>query len=153
MRKPPASERFANRGLKSGRLDLNQRPPAPEAGALPGYATPRSSCNCAAGAPGRTRTSNLLIRSQMLYPIELRAPSNHVRRNAKRRNTTRRRAARRRWQVAELIQGQRLRQGRRAAPAPASAPVAAGGFGAAHPPPPSLGELPLGELTAPPFAL
>ena len=26
---------------KSGRLDLNQRPPAPEAGALPGYATPR----------------------------------------------------------------------------------------------------------------
>ena len=25
----------------SGRLDLNQRPPAPEAGALPGYATPR----------------------------------------------------------------------------------------------------------------
>ena len=27
--------------LESGRLDLNQRPPAPEAGALPGYATPR----------------------------------------------------------------------------------------------------------------
>jgi hypothetical protein len=26
-------------------------------------------------APGRTRTSNLLIRSQMLYPIELRAPT------------------------------------------------------------------------------
>src|SRR5258705_8052887 len=26
---------------QSGRLDLNQRPPAPEAGALPGYATPR----------------------------------------------------------------------------------------------------------------
>ena len=25
------------------------------------------------GAPGRTRTSSLLIRSQMLYPIELRA--------------------------------------------------------------------------------
>jgi hypothetical protein len=29
------------RVVKSGRLDLNQRPPAPEAGALPGYATPR----------------------------------------------------------------------------------------------------------------
>ena len=25
-------------------------------------------------APGRSRTCNLLIRSQMLYPIELRAP-------------------------------------------------------------------------------
>ena len=25
------------------------------------------------GAPGRTRTSNLLIRSQLLYPVELRA--------------------------------------------------------------------------------
>ncbi len=25
------------------------------------------------GAPGRSRTPNLLIRSQMLYPIELRA--------------------------------------------------------------------------------
>jgi hypothetical protein len=25
------------------------------------------------GAPGRTRTASLLIRSQMLYPIELRA--------------------------------------------------------------------------------
>ena len=29
--------------LWSGRLDLNQRPPAPKAGALPGCATPRSS--------------------------------------------------------------------------------------------------------------
>ncbi len=27
------------------------------------------------GAPGETRTPNLLIRSQMLYPIELRAPA------------------------------------------------------------------------------
>ena len=27
-------------------------------------------------APGETRTPNLLIRSQMLYPIELRAPTN-----------------------------------------------------------------------------
>ena len=26
------------------------------------------------GAPGETRTPNLLIRSQVLYPIELRAP-------------------------------------------------------------------------------
>ena len=63
----------------SGRLDLNQRPPAPEAGALPGYATPRrrsfNALSCKArSAPGETRTPNLLIRSQMLYPIELRAP-------------------------------------------------------------------------------
>ena len=29
--------------FQSGRLDLNQRPPAPEAGALPGYATPRNT--------------------------------------------------------------------------------------------------------------
>src|SRR5690606_4535515 len=28
------------------------------------------------GIPGRTRTSNLLIRSQVLYPIELRVPAN-----------------------------------------------------------------------------
>ena len=33
------------RGSESGRLDLNQRPPAPEAGALPGYATPRFDSN------------------------------------------------------------------------------------------------------------
>ena len=56
---------------QSGRLDLNQRPPAPEAGALPGYATPREPDE--SSAPGETRTPNLLIRSQMLYPIELRA--------------------------------------------------------------------------------
>ena len=60
----------------SGRLDLNQRPPAPEAGALPGYATPRRQLSyrlsfTRLNAPRRTRTSNLLIRSQMLYPIEL----------------------------------------------------------------------------------
>ena len=46
MQKPPASEALAlTEGYESGRLDLNQRPPAPEAGALPGYATPRSSCH------------------------------------------------------------------------------------------------------------
>ncbi len=58
---------------QSGRLDLNQRPPAPEAGALPGYATPRRDELGQRNAPGETRTPNLLIRSQMLYPIELRA--------------------------------------------------------------------------------
>ena len=36
------------------------------------------------GAPGRTRTPNLLIRSQALYPIELRAHSaGRVRRRGK----------------------------------------------------------------------
>ena len=116
IEKPLASQEVGSwcKGLsKSGRLDLNQRPPAPEAGALPGYATPRSSCKCAAGAPGRTRTSNLLIRSQMLYPIELRAPSNDVGQNTKRRNTTHLRAAQRRWQVAESTQAHQLGQGRR----------------------------------------
>ena len=42
------------------------------------YAPPtflQISCSCKArSAPGETRTPNLLIRSQMLYPIELRAP-------------------------------------------------------------------------------
>jgi hypothetical protein len=53
---------------------LNRRPPAPEAGALPGYATPRRQ-TLPPNAPGGTRIPNLLIRSQMLYPIELRARS------------------------------------------------------------------------------
>src|SRR3954447_16933505 len=53
----------------SGRLDLNQRPPAPEAGALPGYATPRRKKRILlviepSDAPGESRTPNLLIRSQ-----------------------------------------------------------------------------------------
>ena len=90
MQKPLPAKCFADRGHESGRLDLNQRPPAPEAGALPGYATPRKFLVYPPGAPGRTRTSNLLIRSQMLYPIELRAPTKScVWRNIKRRNTTR----------------------------------------------------------------
>ena len=50
-----------------------------ENGRYPGN---RPKKTCAAGAvqaylfnaPGETRTPNLLIRSQMLYPIELRAP-------------------------------------------------------------------------------
>src|SRR5512132_4247413 len=45
-RKSPTTELVAGLDLKwSGRLDLNQRPPAPEAGALPGYATPRCTEN------------------------------------------------------------------------------------------------------------
>jgi hypothetical protein len=38
-----ASSANTRREIWSGRLDLNQRPPAPKAGALPGCATPRSS--------------------------------------------------------------------------------------------------------------
>jgi hypothetical protein len=42
QQKAPTMQSIAGAALKkSGRLDLNQRPPAPEAGALPGYATPR----------------------------------------------------------------------------------------------------------------
>ena len=37
------------------------------------------------GAPGGSRTYNLLIRSQMLYPIELRA---HIKDGAEDRNRT-----------------------------------------------------------------
>jgi hypothetical protein len=71
----------------SGRRDLNPGPPAPEAGALTGlrYAPSYGQAHGCAffthvplqcivlllHAPKRTRTSNLLIRSQMLYPIEL----------------------------------------------------------------------------------
>jgi hypothetical protein len=69
------------RGLTwSGRVDLNHRPPGPEPGALTGlrHAPQISRHSCAAsrdhGAPGGTRIPNLLIRSQMLYPIELQAP-------------------------------------------------------------------------------
>src|SRR5476649_1159646 len=42
-KKKPLQRNTAAKALtfQSGRLDLNQRPPAPEAGALPGYATPR----------------------------------------------------------------------------------------------------------------
>ncbi len=78
------------RGLRwSGRVDLNHRPPGPEPGALTGLrhapqisrihllhrerAAPRDH-----GAPGGTRIPNLLIRSQMLYPIELQAPEQAV---------------------------------------------------------------------------
>src|ERR1700676_3708631 len=35
---------------------------------------PPKQCRVIFHAPGETRTPNLLIRSQMLYPIELRAP-------------------------------------------------------------------------------
>jgi hypothetical protein len=64
----------------SGRVDLNHRPPGPEPGALTGlrHAPQTSRYRRAAprdhGAPGGTRIPNLLIRSQMLYPIELQAP-------------------------------------------------------------------------------
>jgi|SRR4051794_6839142 hypothetical protein len=51
----------------SGRQDLNLRPSGPKPDALPSCATSRN------GVPGETRTPNLLIRSQTLYPIELRA--------------------------------------------------------------------------------
>ena len=40
------------------------------------------------GAPERTRTSNRLIRSQVLYPIELRARMNFCKNGAEDRNRT-----------------------------------------------------------------
>lgn len=40
------------------------------------------------GAPGRSRTRNLQIRSLTLYPIELRAPNNYIIHNLKKIATT-----------------------------------------------------------------
>ena len=54
----------------SGWQDLNLRPSAPKADAIPSYATSRNSCN---GAPDTDRTCNPQIRSLILYPIELQA--------------------------------------------------------------------------------
>jgi|GEM_PF-6890448 hypothetical protein len=51
----------------SGRQDLNLRPSAPKADAIPSYATSRN------GAPHKNRTRNLQIRSLTLYPVELGA--------------------------------------------------------------------------------
>src|SRR5687768_2803980 len=39
---PPSRDGEAS--CKSGRPDLNRGPPAPKAGAIPGYATPRGGC-------------------------------------------------------------------------------------------------------------
>src|ERR1044071_4634935 len=39
------------------------------------YAPPTLLVNEPSDAPGESRTPNLLIRSQMLYPVELRAPN------------------------------------------------------------------------------
>jgi hypothetical protein len=47
------------------------------------YAPPIIRTHLLLDAPGRTRTSNLLIRSQMLYPIELRAPTQRVHGNGR----------------------------------------------------------------------
>ena len=58
----------------SGRQDLNLQPLGPKPNALPSWATSRFN-----GAPNRSRTHNLLIRSQMLYPIELWARLNSPR--------------------------------------------------------------------------
>ena len=52
----------------SGWQDLNLQPLGPKPNALPNWATSRYN-----GAPGRNWTRNLLVRSQTLYPIELRA--------------------------------------------------------------------------------
>ena len=49
----PGSPTGERRECWSGRLDLNQRPPAPEAGALPGYATPRSTYPLYTPGPSR----------------------------------------------------------------------------------------------------
>ena len=51
---------------ESGRQDSNLRPLGPKPSALPSWATSRKTY-----APKGSRTPNLLIRSQTLYPVEL----------------------------------------------------------------------------------
>ena len=58
----------------SGKQDLNLQPLGPKPSALPNCAISRQY-----GAPGRGRTHNLLIRSQTIYPIDLRAQIKHIR--------------------------------------------------------------------------
>ena len=48
--------------------DSNRRSPVPQTGALTNYANPTIS-----GAPKGTRTPDLLLRRQLLYPAELQA--------------------------------------------------------------------------------
>ena len=54
------------------RQDSNLQLPDPESGALPIWPLLNSVENIETGAPERSRTSNRLIRSQILYPVELR---------------------------------------------------------------------------------
>ena len=55
-----------NRDLaESGRLDLNQRPPAPKAGALPGCATPRKRRRLSRRSGAGLQPSNLEIREMI----------------------------------------------------------------------------------------
>jgi hypothetical protein len=56
---------------QSGRVDLNHRPPGPEPGALTGLRYAPKTSHTPPNAPRRSRTPNLLIRSQTLYPVEL----------------------------------------------------------------------------------
>ena len=66
---PPTNwqERRAQRGTVEGGFgaEQDQNPTEPERSEARNVLNP--------GTPGGTRTPNLLIRSQMLYPIELRA--------------------------------------------------------------------------------
>ena len=56
------------------------------------------------GAPGRTRTPNLLIRSQALYPIELRARRAGL---ARRRGNLLNAGQRRKTQMPRICSGDR----------------------------------------------
>src|SRR4051812_26784227 len=57
--------------LQSGRPDLNRRPPAPKAGALPGCATPRS----AESSPGPAPQSVLMAAGAFLSLCASEAPN------------------------------------------------------------------------------
>ena len=56
------------KSFEGGRWDSNPRSPVPQTGALTNYANPTIS-----GAPKGTRTPDLLLRRQLLYPAELLA--------------------------------------------------------------------------------
>ena len=78
-RRPVSQAAFSRLIVQSGREDLNLRPPAPEAGALTGLRYAPNTLvvptdGTALHGPKGSRTPNLLIRSQMLYPVELWTP-------------------------------------------------------------------------------
>ena len=63
----------ARQAKSSARIGQSEKAVTPDASG--GSAVKRFNLNEVDGAPGMTRTCDLLVRSQTLYPTELRAPT------------------------------------------------------------------------------